>query len=630
MLAIAAAAFVFYAPSLGFGFFNDDPTGHFRWMEGRTIWSLLTDASGHGYYRPVSFILWQILRAILGRHDPFVLHLLNVSAHAANAALVVWLARRLSGRPACAILAGLLFAFYPFSYEATSYVGSFVHPLTTLLTLLTLAFYICWRERNVRWTFFAAHFTLALAVFSQENAVIVPLLLLALDLMFLEHSKATFFASLSFFAEPAIFAIVWLLVPKTAAGRAFSLEAMRANVLPFVQALVYPLAPLANHNPMTLAVLAVIGPTALLVLAHYARAIRLFAFGLLIWGLASLPSILFLDNAYVLGSPRLFYLASTGAALIWAIPILNCKLPMADWLARLVELGAAVLIFATCYLPSALYTRCELAYQGMASEVGRMMASAAHSAPGQAVTFVNLPYFFSSRGRNTECHNPFVFAPTGAVVIPPYADVRDFVWYNSGADLAARAVTVREYQPGWNTFGDVMSVEQLRQQLKVSHVFAFDLIRWRLFDLSAVWQPDMPIGQPRAVFDGVQISDFKYEIASEQITVTLTWQAIETVQERKVFVHIYDSNGRVAAQDDSIPATSIVPTSWWRAGDIITDTHTINLAGLSVGTYQTGVGMYDAVTVARIPAHDTNGARLPDDELVIAQVTIPIRNQPSR
>jgi hypothetical protein len=182
ILIVAAVAFAFYAPSLRFGFFNDDPTGHFRWMEGRSVWSLLTDASGHSYYRPFSFILWQILHSLLGRHDPLTLHLLNVLAHAANAALVVWLAHRLTGRLTYATLAGLLFALYPFSYEAVPYVGSFVHPLATSLILLTLAFYVRWQESDTRWSFAAAHVTLTLAVFTQENAVITPLLVLALSI----------------------------------------------------------------------------------------------------------------------------------------------------------------------------------------------------------------------------------------------------------------------------------------------------------------------------------------------------------------------------------------------------------------------------------------------------------------
>ena len=340
MLVVAAVAFAFYAPSLRFGFFNDDPTGHFRWMEGQSVWSLLTDAGGHGYYRPVSFILWQVLHALLGRHDPFVLHLLNVLAHAANAALVVWLAHRLTGRLAYATLAGALFALYPFSYEAVPYVGSFVHPLVTFLILLTLAFFVRWREAGARWAFVAAHIALVLAVFSQENAVITPLLMLILNRTIFnrqdaKNAKTLSFApfaswrfksetlgTLSFFAEPAIFAIAWLLVPKTAEARALSFVAMRANVLPFVQALVYPVAPLANHNPTTPAILAAISLGVLFALARYARVTRLFAFGLVVWALASLPSILILDNDYVLGSPRLFYLPSVGATLIWSIPIL--------------------------------------------------------------------------------------------------------------------------------------------------------------------------------------------------------------------------------------------------------------------------------------------------------------------
>ncbi len=654
MLVVAAVAFAFYAPSLQFGFFNDDPTGHFRWMESRSVWSLLTDAGGHGYYRPVSFIFWQVLHALLGRHDPFALHLLNVLAHAANAALVVWLAHRLTGRLAYATLAGALFALYPFSYEAVPYVGSFVHPLVTLFILLTLAFYVRWSEDRARWTFVAAHIALALAVFTQENAVITPLLLVALTsslgpelklgaenesrLKPTLHTHLARFTGLApfsptilssgvlgFFAAPVIFAAVWLLVRKTAEARTLSLEAMRANVLPFVQALVYPVAPLANHNPLALAILAALSLAMLFALARYARVTRLFAFGLIVWALASLPSILILNNAYVLGSPRLYYLPSVGAALTCAIPILAAerllKPEIGYW-----RLGIGGLILAVCLLPSAGYMRCELAYQGMAGEVGRMMAGATRSVPpGQEVTFVNLPYFFSSRGKGTECRSPFVFAPTGAVVIPPYADTRDFVFYNGGPDVPTSAVTVRdaERQPGWQTFGDAASVEQLRQRLSASHVFVFDLIRWQLFDLSAAWQPGASMNRASATLGGVQIStrSVQSQISNDKGVTILTWQSVTTVPDRKVFVHVYDSSGKVVAQDDGVPAQGFAPTSWWRPGDVITDTHSIPLANLPPGTYRVTAGMYDAITGARIEARGADGARLPDDEIVIAEMT---------
>ena len=250
-----------------------------------------------------------------------------------------------------------------------------------------------------------------------------------------------------------------------------------------------------------------------------------------------------------------------------------------------------------------------------------MMADATRSVPsGQEVTFVNLPYFFSSRGKGTECHNPFVFAPTGAVVIPPYADARDFAFYNGGPDVPTSAVTVREYQPGWQTFGDAASVERLRERLTTSRVFVFDLLQWRLFDLSTAWRPNAQQCPARATLSGVQICNLQSAI-SNSLVVTLTWQSVTAVQDRKVFVHIYNSSGRVAAQDDGVPAQGFVPTSWWRPGDVITDTHIVPLANLPPGTYRVTAGMYDAITGTRIEARSADGARVPDDEITIAETT---------
>ena len=625
MLLVAVVACAFYAPSVRFGFFNDDPTGHFRWMEGRSVVSLLTDASGHGYYRPVSFILWQILYTVLGRHDPFVLHLLNVLAHAGSAALVTWLAYQLTGRLPYATLSGMLFALYPFSYEAVPYVGSFVHPLGASLILLTLAFYCRWHRDGARWTFVAAHVTLTLATFTQENAVITPVLMLLLGAIILDNrSKAQraprVWPVLSFFVQPIVFAAAWLWVPKTVETRVLDVSAMRANVLPFVQALVYPVAPLANHHPTTLAIMALAALAALLALAYRAGAARLFLFGVFVWALAALPSIVILSNAYVLGSPRLFYLASVGTAMIWALPALVFKRsesgrPTAEW-------GVGLVVLALCYLPTAAYVRCELVYQGMAGEIGRKMADAARSAaPGQGVTFVNLPYFFSSRGVGTECSSPFVFAPTGAVFIPPYADPRDFVRYNGGPDIAASGVSVSAYQPGWSTFGDPVSIQELRNRLLLSRVFVFDLVSWRLGDLSAMWQPGVAMGQARATFDGAQLLKIESQAVSATEIVTLTWQSVTPIQDRKVFVHVYDSDGKLVTQDDNLPARGLSPASWWQAGDIITDTHVVTFGSLPPGAYRVSVGMYDATSGVRTWAHGPEGKRLPDDELTLAQIT---------
>jgi hypothetical protein len=621
MLMAAAVAFVFYAPALRFGFFNDDPTGHFRWMAGRSVWSFLVDASGHGYYRPLSFVLWQILYTILGKHDPVVLHLLNVLAHVANTALVVWLAQRLSGRLSYATLAGVLFALYPFSYEAVPYVGSFVHPLVTLFVLLTLALYLIWADGRKRWAFIAAHVTLTLAMFTQENAVITPLLIAGLAFSPVlrrqaantRPAQAGYRARLSFLIEPAAFALVWLIVPKLAEARALSLDSMRANILPFVQSLVYPVTPLANHHAATLALLALLAMAGLTILAWRARVLALLAFGIAVWGLASVPAMLLLDPAYVLGSPRLFYVASVGIALVWALPVLTAG----NWY---LKIGMWILIFALCYLPSAGYVRCELAYQGMAGEVGQMMADAATSSDAADLTFVNLPYFFSSRGENTECRSPFVFAPTGAVVIPPYADARDFVLYNGGPDRPTLALVAPDYQPGWQTFGVNATADQVRERAGASRVFVFDLLRWRMVDLSAAWRPNGPAGPVKYTLGALNISNVSYQISEGKIETSLTWHVTPAAKDIKIFAHVYDASGKLATQDDGLPADGFVPPAWCKPGDVLTDTRTVALGGLPAGTYRVTAGMYDAMTGARFQARDAAGARLPDDEITVTQL----------
>ncbi len=653
---VAAVALAFYAPALQFGFFNDDPTGHFRWMEGRSILSFFVDASGHGYYRPLSFAIWQTLHALLGRHDAFTLHLLNVLAHALNAGLVCWLGQRLaqmSGRGSGLLFggaAGVLFAFYPFSYEAVPYIGSFVHPLVTLFILLTLALYMTWRARGGWGWFAAAHAALALAVLTQETGVIAPLLILALEGLNLSNTQYAVHSTslpctprimshirpaLSFLAEPALFALAWWLVPKSSAeGRVFSWQAAPSNVLPFAQALVYPIAPLAWQNQVWLAIMAIAALAGLYWLARALRQARLYAFGVLIWGLAALPSILLLDPAYVTGSPRLFYLGSVGAALVWALPVQiphlkytisntpyqNHVLPLrvTYYVLRIacyvLPLTFYVLLFAFCLFP---YTRCQLRYQGYAGEIGQMMAAAARQASEGEITWVNAPYFFGSRGTGTACPRPFAFAPSGAVAIPPYADARDFAFYNGGADLPARAETFDAYAPGWATHGQPIDAAGLRAALASSRVFVFDLLGWRFHDLSALWQLNStrPI-TPLAILGGaIQLQQSSSAETQAGTVVTLTWYVVDAPgRDYQVFAQLLDTEGKLAAQHDGAPAQGLAPTQLWQAGDRIVDVHVIP-APRNAGRLI--VGMYDPATGTRLEAIGPDGVRLPDDAIAL-------------
>ena len=80
------------------------------------------------------------------------------------------------------------------------------------------------------------------------------------------------------------------------------------------------------------------------------------------------------------------------------------------------------------------------------------------------------------------------------------------------------------------------------------------------------------------------------------MSVKLIWHALrETEQDLKVFVHLLDANGQVAAQSDAAPAEWMRPTTGWQTGEFVTDVHTLALrTKLSPGEYRLTAGMYDA------------------------------------
>jgi hypothetical protein len=320
----------------------------------------------------------------------------------------------------------------------------------------------------------------------------------------------------------------------------------------------------------------------------------------------------------------LFYLGSVGAALVWALPIQisNYRFQVSNYVSRFM-MPVLLLIF---YLsPFALYllpyTSCQLRYQGYAGQVGQMMAAATRGlSDGPSVTFVNLPYFFGSRGPGTACPQPFAFVPTGAVVIPPYANPGDFAFYNGGASLPTRAVTFSQYAPGWMTHGDPVDTPGLRAALADSRVFVFDLVGWQFHDLSVLWQPDSPhlTTIPAATLgDTIQLAQSEILNVKSEIVVTLTWQVIAAPPiDYKVFTQLLDASGKLIGQHDGTPANGLAPTRLWQAGDRIVDVHIISIPGdQASGGGRIIAGMYDPATGVRLKALRPDGTGLPDDAI---------------
>jgi hypothetical protein len=106
--------------------------------------------------------------------------------------------------------------------------------------------------------------------------------------------------------------------------------------------------------------------------------------------------------------------------------------------------------------------------------------------------------------------------------------------------------------------------------------------------------------------------------------VALYWQVQDVVvEDLKVFVHLFSSEGTLVAQSDVVPVGWAYPTTAWQPGETVRDVHVISLDGeLPRGDYRVVVGMYDPATGERLALRDARGLPIADDaaELFVLRV----------
>lgn len=100
------------------------------------------------------------------------------------------------------------------------------------------------------------------------------------------------------------------------------------------------------------------------------------------------------------------------------------------------------------------------------------------------------------------------------------------------------------------------------------------------------------------------------------ISVTLVWQT-ETLfpANYAIFLHLEDEQGELVTQQDSFPQQGSRPTTSWRPGEVLADTHTLLLPpNLPPGEYTLWLGLYNPDTGERLPVA-VNGERQADGRL---------------
>ncbi len=140
-----------------------------------------------------------------------------------------------------------------------------------------------------------------------------------------------------------------------------------------------------------------------------------------------------------------------------------------------------------------------------------------------------------------------------------------------------------------------------------------------------------PVGATFA--ESIQLLGYALDSAEvspgQVVQLTLDWETSAPIEKRyKVFTHLIGlenpaTQSPVWAQMDGEPVGGSRPTAQWQPGETIHD-----LYGLAVppnaprGEYLLEIGMYDPVTLVRLPARDAGGTQLPDDRVVLGTVRV--------
>lgn len=190
--AVAAFTFALYAVTAGYDFvFDDKPLLDFIVKlagEGGVGGILKADFRAlsywtSGYYRPVT-LLSLYTDLLLSGTSPVMFHLSNIFFNTANSLLVFFLALKLTGNRWAALIGGALFAVHPSHVETAAFISGRADLLASFFSLLAALFW--WKtareDGGRKWAAFCS-LSIAMAVFSKESGLMVPVALTAFEVL---------------------------------------------------------------------------------------------------------------------------------------------------------------------------------------------------------------------------------------------------------------------------------------------------------------------------------------------------------------------------------------------------------------------------------------------------------------
>ncbi len=636
MLVVMLAVWLIYSVSVQLPFYSDD-VYHFQWIEARQPTELLLPSASFASYRPLPSLVWYLWRQTVGFYSPAGFHALNVLLHIANAWLTMALARRISRGTTAHTwfpgIAGLLFALYPFAYQAVLWVGALTHLLGAFLLLLAVLFYDIGRRRARRWLLLSWGLAM-LSPLSNEAGLLAPGLI-ALYEWSAPHLRSRRRLSLALVYLPVALVqpVIWL---NGASDSSSSLQRLTQplrllqKAAYFAQGATFPFQ-FASGNLVSRwnwegwwAVSLGIALAVLTLVLVYPRACWREGVLASAWvALTVLPPLVALSVDYVGTAPRLLYTAAVGISILWArvIVTLFSSLSGQRW-RHIFHLAALLLVLG----PAVVFIRQRVTLYRLGARPMSQALDVSRSAQ-EPLLFVNTPAWIAYKTLT------FPLGREGVSLMPSYVSMADFIWANTGRSVQARAVAfanIRSSQPYWySAWQQEQNWDSLAQAIRASKTAYVCL--WQEWDIQlveaggAASPPSTQHRHPIAVFEN-GITLWKADVIPERggVHLALTWSADQTQVSDTVFVHLVDDAAQLAGQMDGFPLAGMYPFWLWQAGEQMRDVRWIpSLGGLLPGGYEISLGLYDPATGERKGVVDAQGNPLLDNVVLLPRFVWP-------
>jgi tetratricopeptide (TPR) repeat protein len=201
----------------------------------------------NAYYRPLLELIYRVEYRLFGE-DPSGYHLVNIFLHIINAFLIYLLFSRIGGKgfgEKAAFWAALFFLVHPVQTEAVACISGISNLVYVSFFLGSLLAFLS----NGRISFLSL-LLFALALFSKEQAVVLPVMVLAVHLLFPSIQKerqGKFFLMITLFLMTALY-FVWRgivlpgALPSLGSGPEFRLRmlAVPRELLMFLRLMIWP------------------------------------------------------------------------------------------------------------------------------------------------------------------------------------------------------------------------------------------------------------------------------------------------------------------------------------------------------------------------------------------------------